>query len=326
MTRPELDVYLDADDLADALRADVAAGLTADAEVAAAEVVLRRAGQRAVRGDHPAAGVLPDPGRAGDPAAPRRRDRPDHPARRRWSSWAPARRRRPGCCSTRCTRTARSARSCRSTCRRPRAARRRRASPRTIPGCTCTAIVGDFTRHLGQLPPAGPAGRLPRRHDRQPRPDGARPFLAGAARRARTGRLAAARHRPGEGPRACWSPPTTTRPGSPPSSTATCCGCSTGSWAPTSTLDAFAPRRAVGRRRGVDRDAAARPRARCGYGSPALDLTVDFAAGEELRTEVSAKFRRDGVDRELAAAGFAPRHWWTDPAGRFAVTLARATS
>ena len=55
---------------------------------------------------------------------------------------------------------------------------------------------------------------------------------------------------------------------------------------------------------------------------PALDLTVDFAAGEDLHTEVSAKFRRGGVDRELAAAGFAARHWWTDPAGRFAETLA----
>jgi L-histidine N-alpha-methyltransferase len=56
----------------------------------------------------------------------------------------------------------------------------------------------------------------------------------------------------------------------------------------------------------------------------ALDLTVDFAAGEELRTEISAKFRRAGVDRELSAAGFAPRCWWTDPAGRFAQSLAEA--
>ena len=34
----------------------------------------------------------------------------------------------------------------------------------------------------------------------------------------------------------------------------------------------------------------------------ALDLTVDFAAGEELRTEVSAKFRPDG-DRRGAGRG-----------------------
>lgn len=55
---------------------------------------------------------------------------------------------------------------------------------------------------------------------------------------------------------------------------------------------------------------------------PALDLVVSFAAGEELRTEVSAKFRRAGVDAELAAAGLALRHWWTDDAERFALSLA----
>jgi L-histidine N-alpha-methyltransferase len=55
-----------------------------------------------------------------------------------------------------------------------------------------------------------------------------------------------------------------------------------------------------------------------------LDLTVDFADGEELRTEVSAKFRRDGLTAELAAAGFDLRHWWTDREGRFALALATA--
>jgi L-histidine N-alpha-methyltransferase len=54
-----------------------------------------------------------------------------------------------------------------------------------------------------------------------------------------------------------------------------------------------------------------------------LDLTVDFAAGEDLRTEISAKFRREGVAAELAAAGLAVEGWWTDPAGDFALTLAR---
>src|SRR5205823_524547 len=43
----------------------------------------------------------------------------------------------------------------------------------------------------------------------------------------------------------------------------------------------------------------------------ALDLVVEFAEGEEVRTEISAKFRREGVERELTRAGFAPRHWWT---------------
>jgi L-histidine Nalpha-methyltransferase len=52
-----------------------------------------------------------------------------------------------------------------------------------------------------------------------------------------------------------------------------------------------------------------------------LDLAVDFAPGEEMRTEISAKFRRDRVESELAAAGLALGHWWTDPAGDFALSL-----
>ena len=54
---------------------------------------------------------------------------------------------------------------------------------------------------------------------------------------------------------------------------------------------------------------------------PAIGLTVRFAAGEEMRTETSAKFRRQGVQAELAAAGFAMRTWWTDPAGQFGLSL-----
>ena len=53
----------------------------------------------------------------------------------------------------------------------------------------------------------------------------------------------------------------------------------------------------------------------------ALGLTVGFAAGEEMRTEVSAKFRRDGVRAELAAAGLAMHSWWTDPDGQFGLSL-----
>jgi L-histidine Nalpha-methyltransferase len=54
---------------------------------------------------------------------------------------------------------------------------------------------------------------------------------------------------------------------------------------------------------------------------PGIGLTVHFAAGEEMRTEISAKFRRDGVERELAAAGLAMRSWWTDPEGQFGLSL-----
>jgi L-histidine Nalpha-methyltransferase len=54
---------------------------------------------------------------------------------------------------------------------------------------------------------------------------------------------------------------------------------------------------------------------------PAIDLAVDFGAGEEMRTEISAKFRRDGIEAELVAAGFEMRRWWTDSEGRFALSL-----
>jgi L-histidine N-alpha-methyltransferase len=54
----------------------------------------------------------------------------------------------------------------------------------------------------------------------------------------------------------------------------------------------------------------------------ALDLTVDFAAGEEMLTEVSCKFRPDDVAAELAAAGLRRTRWWTDDAGDFGLSLA----
>ena len=55
-----------------------------------------------------------------------------------------------------------------------------------------------------------------------------------------------------------------------------------------------------------------------------LDLVVHFEEGEELRTEISAKFREERVRDELAAAGLRLDQWWTDGAGRFALSLATA--
>jgi L-histidine N-alpha-methyltransferase len=52
-----------------------------------------------------------------------------------------------------------------------------------------------------------------------------------------------------------------------------------------------------------------------------LDLTVDFADGEEMLTEVSCKFRRDGVADELAVAGLRLTHWWTDADDDFGLSL-----
>jgi L-histidine Nalpha-methyltransferase len=54
----------------------------------------------------------------------------------------------------------------------------------------------------------------------------------------------------------------------------------------------------------------------------ALDLTVELAAGEEILTEVSCKFRADAVAAELARAGLRRTRWWTDDAGDFGLSLA----
>ncbi|MEV6429244.1 L-histidine N(alpha)-methyltransferase [Nocardia sp. NPDC051463] len=56
-----------------------------------------------------------------------------------------------------------------------------------------------------------------------------------------------------------------------------------------------------------------------------LDLTVEFTRGEQLRTEISAKFRVSGLEAELAAAGFRTEHVWTDQQNRFALVLAART-
>jgi len=53
----------------------------------------------------------------------------------------------------------------------------------------------------------------------------------------------------------------------------------------------------------------------------ALDLKVAFAADESIRTEISAKFRRAGVEAELSAAGLELVDWYTDPDGDFALSL-----
>jgi L-histidine N-alpha-methyltransferase len=55
----------------------------------------------------------------------------------------------------------------------------------------------------------------------------------------------------------------------------------------------------------------------------AIGLTAQFAAGEEMRTEISAKFTRARLEGDLAAAGLELVGWYTDAEGRFALSLAR---
>lgn len=58
----------------------------------------------------------------------------------------------------------------------------------------------------------------------------------------------------------------------------------------------------------------------------ALDMLVPFAAGEEMRTEISTKFMRPGLEGIYAEAGLELTDWWTDPDGLYALSLARPTS
>jgi len=55
---------------------------------------------------------------------------------------------------------------------------------------------------------------------------------------------------------------------------------------------------------------------------PGAGLSFDLASGEEIRVEISTKFRPDGIRAELAEAGLTVRRLWTDPDGDFALTLA----
>jgi L-histidine N-alpha-methyltransferase len=54
---------------------------------------------------------------------------------------------------------------------------------------------------------------------------------------------------------------------------------------------------------------------------PGAGLAVSFAPGEEMRTEIATRFRRDGLEAALAAAGLAVRAWWTDADESFGVSL-----
>lgn len=54
-----------------------------------------------------------------------------------------------------------------------------------------------------------------------------------------------------------------------------------------------------------------------------LDLEVEFGDGEDLRTEISTKFRPAQVEAELATAGLRVERRWSDPDDDFALWMAR---
>lgn len=59
---------------------------------------------------------------------------------------------------------------------------------------------------------------------------------------------------------------------------------------------------------------------------PGADVTLDLASGEEIRVEISTKFRLEGLAEELARADLSVTKTWTDPDEDFALTLATKVS
>jgi L-histidine Nalpha-methyltransferase len=55
---------------------------------------------------------------------------------------------------------------------------------------------------------------------------------------------------------------------------------------------------------------------------PAADVELELAAGEEIRIEISTKFRVSQVANELEQVGLGVTRVWTDSEGDFALTLA----
>jgi L-histidine Nalpha-methyltransferase len=68
-----------------------------------------------------------------------------------------------------------------------------------------------------------------------------------------------------------------------------------------------------------------RLRARRAHTTTVLDLglSVRFEQGEEMRTEISAKFTAERLEGDLLASGLELVRWFTDPDEMFALTLSR---
>jgi L-histidine N-alpha-methyltransferase len=56
---------------------------------------------------------------------------------------------------------------------------------------------------------------------------------------------------------------------------------------------------------------------------PAIDVVRDFGPGDEIRTEISAKYTRESLRSRLAGTGLGLDQWHTDPEQRFALALLR---
>ena len=86
--------------------------------------------------------------------------------------------------------------------------------------------------------------------------------------------------------------------------------------------DRLPARRAVERGRAVDRDAAAGRRGERGLAGRAPASPSASTQGEDLLTEISAKFTPERVEHELSEAGFVVEGMWGADEGEFLLTLA----
>ena len=175
---------------------------------------------------------------------------------------------------------------------------------RDYPAVDVHAVVGDFEHHLGVDPRRRPpARRVPRRHDRQPRcrraraeflrevADGLGPddyLLLGLDLVKDIDRLEAA-YDDSQGVTAEFNK--------------NVLAVMNRELDADFDVDRFEHVAVFEKDHGVDRDAAARRSTRTRCTCARSSSTVPFAAGEEMRTEVSAKFTREQVVDELDAAG-----------------------
>ena len=154
-SRVRVDVLMGPTDLDDALRADVRHGLTSTPKELPPKWFYDDRGCELFDADHPPPRVLPDRARARDPARRGGHDRRGVRGPTRWSSSARARPTRHGSCSTRSPRAGALERfvpfEISETTLRAAAA----AIADEYPGIDVHAVVGDFERHLGDLPSGG---------------------------------------------------------------------------------------------------------------------------------------------------------------------------
>ena len=195
------------------MAADVRAGLDEALQGALPALLLRRARLGAVRGDHRASRVLPDPGRARDPRAPRRRDLCDggkphdaDRARLRLREQDPRAARRDA--RGRLPRGIRAGGHLRADHARHRRGRRRRVRDhRARPRLRLRARPGANTARRAA------SDRLPRRDDRELRAGRSAPASWRGSRTSSGRRITSCSAPTWSRTAGPWRPPTTTPPG-----------------------------------------------------------------------------------------------------------------